>query len=81
LADVRGASACMAFRRNETDPVFDGLSAVSDCQVLLEVFEQFKGLHTLGISTQMLTNLELRKIISKSAVSIRHLSINFVVKV
>ena len=75
----------MMYSRNETDSTqlvgSVGRSEVSDCQVLLEVFEQFKDLHTLGISTQMLTNLELRKIISKSAVTIRHLSINFVVKV
>jgi hypothetical protein len=44
------------------------------------VLEQFKCLHTLGVSTALLSNLDLRSVISKGAGQLRHLSINFVLK-
>jgi hypothetical protein len=44
------------------------------------VLEQFKCLHTLGLGTALLSNLDLRSVVSKGAGQLRHLSINFVLK-
>ena len=44
------------------------------------MLEQFKCLHTLGVSTALLSNLDLRSVVSKGAGQLRHLSIYFVLK-